>query len=235
MCYYPNYRENAKGLVNSIKKFYPDIPVFEYIEMSKPFDLKDFCDWHLDMGYKLLDEYKRVISMDPDEIMCNKCPDLFGDFDLGVVQNNIPMNTTFDNWTRGMVYINAGLTVCTNKEVWKEWMDEYQKRCEKFPGEGLNEQNALNEVFHNSKFKVDLLEFHDKVYGISAMDYGYPNMYLGPGGLRVRWSNSATTIDKKLCVFHAAGLEWKVKATGEYNFDLIHDVQAREYLKGLIC
>lgn len=229
MCYYPNYSENVKWLKNSIRKFYPDAPIIEDVTVGG-FDLKAFCDRHLEVGLKLLDEYKRVISLDPDEIMCAPCPDLFGDFDMGVVQNNVPFEIP-DQSPRGNVYINAGMTVCTNKEVWKEWMERYGHECVDHPGEGLNEQNALNLVFHKSPFNVQLLEFPDRVYGISVMDYGYPNMYIKDDELWATWTTMGKKTDKKVCLFHAAGVDWKKKETGEYNYGLIHDQLAQQKLR----
>jgi hypothetical protein len=230
-CYETTYQDVANKLRNSVKKFYPDIPFIDCIlpRHDSEFNLKEFCDFHLENGKQLLGVYDRIISLDTDEIMCNKCPDLFGDFDLGVVRNNIPFEVPNES-PKGNVYINAGLTVCTNKDVWFEWMAEYQNRCNQFPGEGLNEQNALNWIFHKSTRNIQLLEYPDRVYGISAMDYGYPNMYLKEGELWVKWKAGEQCQDKKLCVFHAAGVEWKDKATGGYNLELIHNPEAREKL-----
>lgn len=230
-CYDARYTKTIQGLKNSVKRFYPDI---DFIEAEMPitgdFDTLKFCDFHLDCGLKLFDDYDRIISLDGDQIMCAPCPDFFGNYDMGVVRNNIPFEIP-EETTKANVYINAGTTVCTNKETWKEWMAEYRDRCDHtFPGERRNEQDALNWLFHTSKYVYALLEFDDKVYGISAMDYGYPNMYVDGDELRVRWKDLSKWHDKKLCLFHAAGVDWKDNM-GNFRYDKIEDPKAREKLR----
>jgi hypothetical protein len=228
-CYDGNFKDTAKGLVNSIKKFYPDIPVVEYelgLSCGGPhnyhgnFDLMEFCNFHLRVGRELLDKYDRVISVDADHIMANECPELFGDFDLGVVQNNTSHVENYDGSKDG-VYVNAGLTVCTNKDVWDEWTKEYQRMNAQI-WSVLNEQNALNEIYHKSKHNVKLLEFPNKVYGITGMKF-YEDMFLINDNLYL-------PNNKALCMFHAAGDQWK--NGGKINFNLIKDEKAREKLKG---
>jgi hypothetical protein len=233
-CFYTifdnTYKATGEALVRSIKRFYPDIPVIVYdFTRSQGYSLRDFCGFHLEKGMELLSHYDRVISVDCDSIFCSPYPDLFGDYALGVVQNNIPVYEPHGGDNSG-VYINAGLDVCTSKEVWKEYMDEFTRRCNECWNE-LNEQNALNHVFHTSKHDVKLLEYPDRVYGITAIDW-YPSMTVKDGELWVRGVYDHQETDKKLCVFHAAGTEWKDKPTGRINFNLITNVEARETLKG---
>jgi hypothetical protein len=211
----------ATGMINSVKKWYPDIPMealeIDIQEREGYFDLRNFCSKILEHGYNLLDKYDRIIYIDPDSVMCNKCPDFFEDFELGCVQNNNPTGPEYGG-TAG-IYINAGLCVCTKKEVWKEIMDEYEKR-NNVRWECLNHQNALNWVFHETKHKVRLLEFSDRVYGITGMEY-YQDMYLVDGELYL--PNA-----KKLGVFHSAGVYWKTGV--KINFDYIKN----EFAKALI-
>lgn len=194
------YKQIGEGCVKSIQKFYPEIDIFPFeIKREGDFNLKTFCDFHLEKGRELLDSYKRVISLDADSIMTNFCPDLFGEFDLGVVQNNIHF---FGKAYK--VYLNAGLTVCSNKQVWEEWMAIYQKLCG-VKWEEYNEQNALNDLIkYNPVYRVKLLEFSDRSYGISSYD-NYKKMSL--------YNHELYVGPKKLCIIHFAGRDWITETT----------------------
>lgn len=227
-CHDEIFDSAAKALRKSVSLFYPDIPFIEFnVPRSGSFNLRAFCDFHLQKGWELLNEYDRIISLDTDQIMCAPCPDFFGDFDLGVVQNNIPVDDRYGGSSYG-VYINAGTTICTNKMAWKEWMDEYYRKCNE-RWEELNEQNALNWVYHNSKLNIKLLEFDDRSYGTYALSQ-YENIFLEGDDLWVPPINQLIP-KKKVCLFHAAGNEWKIKETGNINFDHIKDEKARERIR----
>lgn len=237
VCFFTVFDDRAKdmatGMINSVKKWYPDIPM-EALEIDiqnkdAEFDLKNFCQQILTTGMELLEEYKRIIYIDPDSVMCNLCPDLFGDFELGVVQNNTPYGED--------VYVNAGLVACTNKEVWKEILKEYE-RLNNISWNSLNHQNALNQVYHTTTHETKLLETDDKCYGITGLAHYQ--------GIELRDKDGNACLDaappdaelylpsnKKLCVFHAAGTYWKTGT--KINFDFITNELARETMKGYTC
>lgn len=230
-CFFTTYdaraREMGQGMVNSVKHWYPDIPM-EALEIdiqdeAGHFDVFNFCYAYLRHGLQLLEKYERIIYVDPDSVMCNLCPDLFDDYDLGVVRNNTPRGPE-GGGSREDVYVNAGLSVCTNKEVWQERIDEYDKRnntCR----DRLNEQNGLNWVFHNTKHRAKLLEFNDRSYGISSLDHYHD--------IEVRDGELYLPSNKKLCVFHAAGTYWKTN--NKINFDFIKNEEARELIRSYTC
>lgn len=224
-CFFTVYdsraREMATGMINSVKKWYPDIPM-EALEIDirnagGGFDLQGFCTDILTHGYNLLDKYERIIYIDPDSIMCNLCPDLFDDYELGCVQNNTVCGPEYGG-TKHEDYINAGLVVCTSKKIWKEILDDYDKRNREC-WSTLNHQNAVNFVYHEND-TAKLLEFNDRVYGITGLAH-YQDMDIRDGEL---WLPS----NKKLCVFHAAGVYWKTGT--KINFDYI----TNEYAKALL-
>ena len=226
VCFFTTYderaREMATGMINSVKHWYPDIPM-EALEIDKQdesghFDVFNFCYAYLRHGLKLLDEYKRIIYIDPDSVMCNLCPDLFDDYDLGVVRNNTERGPE-GGGRREDVYINAGLSVCTHKAVWQERIDEYEKRMNQ-GRDLLNEQNGLNWTYHNTKYNAKLLEFNDRSYGISSL-YHYQKIDVRDGEL---WLPS----NKKLCIFHAAGVYWKTGT--KLNLDYIENEEARNLM-----
>jgi len=238
VCFFTTYDERAKdmatGMINSVNKWYPDVP-FEALEIDKQdesghFDVFNFCYAYLNYGLKLLDEYKRIIYIDPDSIMCNLCPDLFNDYELGCVENNTGSDGT-------NVYINAGLSVCTNKEVWQERLDEYEKRMNQ-TRDTLNEQNGLNWTFHNTKHNTKLLEFNDRTYGISGLAH-YQGIELRDKEGNVCLDSAPDDAElylpsnKKLCVFHAAGTYWKTGT--KINLDYITNELAREKMRSFLC
>lgn len=228
-CFYTifddTFRQVGQDCVNSVRRFYPNIPIITYEspKLNGRFDLKTFCDFHLQKGMELLDEYQRVIYIDSDSIMCDYCDELFGDFSLGVVQNNIYVPDPRSD-LQYSIYINAGLDSCIDKIIWQKYIDEYNRRCS-LGWEELHEQNALNFVYHTNLGTCKLLEFDDKLYGISDMEY-YPDILLGTDGLYIK--------NKKLKVIHFAGGEWKDKSTGRIRFELIKNDSSRNYLINLM-
>jgi hypothetical protein len=232
-CYDKEYKEMGDGCLRSIRKFYPDADIlyFESPRMGDSFELRLFCDFHLKKGKELLKEYKRIISVDSDHIMCDKCPELFEDYDMAVVQNNILCGGD-QGGIDDKVYINAGLSVCANKDAWDEWIAEYDKRCRN-GWMYLQEQNSLNYIYHNSKKKVQLLEYPDRTYGISSMD-GYPFLKVIDNELYVPTEDIFTHIvtDKKVRMIHFAGHAWK--KDGKIFFGNIKDEQARNLLLSYI-
>lgn len=217
-------------MINSVKHWYPDIPMEALLidkrDVNGRFDLRSYCQDVLNHGYKLLDKYDRIIFVDPDSIMCNLCPDLFDDYKLGCVQNNVPAGPEYGG-SEG-VYINAGLCVCTDKKAWKMILDEYDKRNnEKWWT--LNHQNALNWAYHQLE-GARLLEFPDRTYGITSLVY-YQDMELKPRGdimLTEPQYELWLPNNKKLCLAHFAGVYWKVD--NEINFDFIKNKEARKLL-----
>ena len=234
ICFYTVFDDNFKtvgtGLVNSIKHFYPDIPV-EVCTPPQPWSLESFCNYHCQRGYELLDEYERIIFIDSDSVMTGRCDDLFDPYDLGVVQNNISVGDPYGGIS-GNVYINNGLTVCTLKDAWKEYLDKYRS-YERW--EPLNEQNALNYVAHTTKHLCKLLEFPDRSYGIFEMDR-YHLMYLKDGELYVPASNQEGSQPKKVKILHFAGRGMKEQdgsGQGRLMFEQIENDEARNYIINL--
>jgi len=224
-CFFTVYdaraRVMAKGMINSVKKWYPDIPMealeIDVRDQDEGFDLKGFCRDILTHGLHLLEKYDRIIYIDPDSVMCGKCPDLFEDFDLGCVLNNTVCGPEYGG-TKDEHYINAGLVVCTQRIVWHLILDEYDKRNNE-RWETLNHQNSLNLVYHTLS-TAKLLEFDDRTYGISSLIH-YQDMEVRDGELYL-------PSNKKLLIFHAAGVYWKNGV--KINFDYIKDKEARKLI-----
>jgi len=231
-CFFTTYDENAKemaqGMVNSVKHWYPDIDFIEHVIPHKEipigpnpgaFDVTNFCYAYLRKGLELFDEYQRIIYIDPDSVMCNLCPDLFDDYELGVVRNNTYYEPDGVKGSKGEFYINAGLSVCSSRDVWQERIAEFERRNNQ-GANPVNEQNALNWLFHNTTHKVKLLEFDDRSYGISSI-FHYQKIDVRNGELYL-------PSNKKLCIFHAAGVYWKTGT--KINFEFIENEEARNLI-----
>ena len=94
----------------------------------------------------------------------------------------------------------------------------------------------MRELVIATKNKKKLLEFDDRVYGITGLAH-YPGMELRDKNGAVCLDKETTPLDaelylpsnKKLCIFHAAGTYWK---TGlKINYDFITNPLAREKLR----
>jgi len=137
-CFFTVYDERAKdmatGMINSVKHWYPNIPMeaieIDVREADGGFDLQGYCRDILTNGLKLLDEYDKIIYIDPDSVMCNACPDFFEEYDLGCVQNNTVCGPEYGG-TKDEDYVNAGLVVCSSKKVWQRILEDYEKRNNK--------------------------------------------------------------------------------------------------------
>lgn len=210
----PNYGKMAKGLVNSFKKFYPNGKIIKYEVENYCYDaLKTL----IGQGKQLIEEYGRAIYLEADSIVCSQCPELFGDFELGMPVNNTPYGND--------KYLNMGLISISNPKI----LDEVARiEIEKRPSEGIvATQNAFNEIYREKNYKTKVLEFPDKSYGIQEM-FNYPYCRLEGEDLMVG--------DKKLCIFHAAGGEWKGEKNGEgeISFWKFKNEEVKKKLKELI-
>lgn len=214
------YKNIGKGCVNSVKRFYPEIDFIEYeIERNAEFDLKFFCKFHLEKGLELLKEYKRVISVDADHIMCNFCSELFEDYDFGIVPNN--MNFFTDSYP---IYMNAGLTICTNDWLWEEWYNKFMFYYQEW--NDYTEQNTLNDLYYQykDKYNFKVLDPVNKSYGVKDID-GYPSMTYVNGELYI--------VDKKVCMLHMAGKDW-IDDLGNILWDRFLNEGTRQKLQFLI-
>lgn len=210
----PNYEKMAQGLVNSFKRFYPNGNIIKYQVENYYYNALETL---IGQGKKLIEKYGRAIYIEADSIVCSKCPELFGDFELGMPVNNTPYGD--------YKYLNMGLISISNPKI----LDEVARiERDLRPSEGiLAAQHAFNEIYRGTNYKTKVLEFPDKSYGIEEM-FEYPDCRLEGEDLMVG--------DKKICVFHAAGKEWKGEKNGggKINFWKFKNKEVRKKLKELI-
>ncbi len=206
------YEPMAKEMVNSVKKFYPDIP---FVIDKREYKWEDWKVYRLQKIEDLLNIYKRVIVIDPDSVMASDCPDLFGDFDFAVPVNNI--NLFSDKKNR---FMNDGLMVVTKKEVAKEMRERVQYDTNPYAT-----LFAANHVFYSGKYKVEALSYRDKAYGLEELDK-YTIALMNGKDINLQ--------PKKACVMHFAGHWHKDHEKGIILYDTIFRPEVCARIKELI-
>jgi hypothetical protein len=212
----------AQGLLNSIRKFYPDSGLFchPYTDTKCIASQNDQYVFDKDPGisYDFLlsyfDKYKRVVFMNADMIMCSKCPELFEDFEFGMALNNIDMP-----YTPGKQFLQNGFMTVTNPQVFKD-MTEYNKT----KIDPYYDMYSANKIFYSGKYKTKIFSFGDKIYGVQEQGF-YKYAFLD--GKDIICGN------KKVFIFHFSGPDWKDYNLGNYRFEKFKP-EVQERLKELL-
>ncbi len=172
--YSNDFTQMAKGCANSIRKFYDD-PIIEY-----PFVFEGKMPDSLYLALANV-EYKRVIFFNADSVMCAPSPRLFEVYEYGMPINNGKM------WG-SHPYMNNGLQVVTNKQIWIDQRDMIDR-------EGGKEQDNSNRVFWDRGYKNCILDTDTESYGIRDYDL-FENAELRGQDIFVN--------NRKMCIFHFA-------------------------------
>ena len=169
MHYYP---EGTHILINSFKKFHPDIPLVVYRQdmVDKIFKEKNINFYQAKPTFaKLLTpNYDLVVNIDADHIICGRLTEVLkGDYDIGAPWNfNDYENSSFANITEEM-YLQAGMVASTNKKFWDVW-EEANKDAMQFL---RKENDILNLVAYDKKYKWKLKIFDKEkdYYGCKSL------------------------------------------------------------------
>ena len=127
--YYP---AGAHILVNSFKKFHPDIDliVFRQDQIDKTFFLKgiNFYQAKPTFAKLLTKDYDRIINIDCDTIITSRLSEVLDtDWEVGGVWNfNLYENSSFDD-IKPTDYVQAGMVGSTNPKFWDIWETENKK------------------------------------------------------------------------------------------------------------
>jgi hypothetical protein len=145
--YYP---VGTHVLVNSFKKFHPDIDlvVFRQDQIDKTFFLKgiNFYSAKPTFAKLLTKDYDRVINIDSDTIITGRLTEVLDtDWEVGGAWNfNLYENTSVEN-VKEIDYVQAGMVGSTNPKFWDIWERENKKamsyKCQ--------ENDILNLVWYN--------------------------------------------------------------------------------------
>lgn len=167
--YYP---EGTHILINSFKKFHPDIDlvVFRQDMVDKVFKEKgiNFYQAKPTFAKLLTDKYDLVVNIDVDHVITGRLDEILkGDYDVGGPYNfNDYENASFENITEKM-YIQAGIVASTNKKFWDVWEEENKKAMD-YP---RKENDILNLVVYNlmPELKVKIFDKEKNYYGCKSL------------------------------------------------------------------
>lgn len=167
--YYP---EGTHILVNSFKRFHPDIDlvVFRQDMVDKVFKEKgiNFYQAKPTFAKLLTDKYDLVVNIDADHVITGRLDEILkGDYDIGAPWNfNDYENSAFENITEEM-YLQAGIVASTNKKFWDVWEEE-NKRAMDYP---RKENDILNLVAYNimPELKVKVFDKEKDYYGCKSL------------------------------------------------------------------
>lgn len=136
-------------LVNSFKKFHPDIDliVFRQDQIDKTFFLKgiNFYQAKPTFAKLLTKDYDRIINIDSDTIITGRLDEVLDtDWEVGGVWNfNLYENSYFDN-IKATDYVQAGMVGATNPLFWDIW-EKANKEAMKYVRQ---ENDVLNKVWY---------------------------------------------------------------------------------------
>jgi hypothetical protein len=208
-----DFTRMARDMQNSVKRFYPDVPI-NLVEINA-YDQNAFCEF-ANVGLWMSQRYKRVIFIGVDQIMCDVCPHLFYLYDIAAPRNNTNYLSQYSST------VNGGLLVSTSKDFWQDWKELLDSSYSKGNTNVIESQNLLNDIFWTTKYNTEILSYDDVSYGIDVFDQ-YKDMKVIDGKLYCG--------DKKICIFHAAGDEYK--KGNQILFDKL-PIEGSEFLKELI-
>lgn len=174
----------AQMMMNSLKKFHPDIPIILIGEEQ----IKKYNDPHFFyratpiVASELLEEYECVVKLDADQIITGDLSHIWeGDFDVAVVQNANPKETEAYPVTVWNIphqaYINCGFVVMKSKPFVKHW----RKLCHTphFDAYQFKEQDLLNIMIYYGDYVIKHLDMSDKWHGLISKGY-WANIELQP-------------------------------------------------------
>lgn len=146
--YYP---EGTHIMVNSFKKFHPDIDlvVFRSDVVDKLFKEKGI-NWYQAKPYfaeLLEDKYDLIVNLDADHVITGRMTEVFDNVDYEVAMPwnyNDYENAAFENITEKM-YLQAGMVASTSREFWAVWR-EANKDAMKYL---RKENDTVNLVIYN--------------------------------------------------------------------------------------
>jgi len=143
------YQVGTHILVNSFKKYHPDIDLIVYRQdmIDKIFHLKgvNFYQAKPTFAKLLTKEYDRVINIDADTIICGRLNEVLDtDWEIGGVWNfNLYENASLGD-VKETDYVQAGMVGSTNTKFWDIW-ENSNKDAMRYPRQ---ENDVLNILWY---------------------------------------------------------------------------------------
>lgn len=229
----------ALKLMVSFYKFHPDIPLFVFTNKQISHECAKYnnINWYYMnpvICKKVADKYDLVVHLDADSIVTDRLTEVIkGDYDVATVRNNNDFQRagaspplTFDNQIDPLTYANCGLVASTRKEFWEDWITNNAKHFNKF---ALHEQDVMNLLLSQGKYKVKLLDPIEKplYYGVSN-SYGFSNPWESWKEIEIK-EEKLYLNNKLIKILHNAGGYWSEKL----NLDSLFTPQVSAHLKKL--
>lgn len=166
------YAEGTHILINSFKRFHPDIPlvVYRQTQIDEMFEKRgiNFYQAKPTFAKLLTKDYRCVVNIDADHIICGRLDEIIkADYDVACPWNyNDYENASFDNITEEM-YLQAGIVASTKPEFWDKW-DEMNKDAMKYI---RKENDVLNLCVYNEmkQLKLKILDKSKDYYGCKSL------------------------------------------------------------------
>lgn len=236
-----NNMKHAEKMINSLKKFHPDLEVIVYTEK----DIGDPINYYRAtpmFARFLIKKYNPVIKMDADQIVTGSLDYLLNQkCDIGTVMNinrvdhlkYAPVGV-FDIVPQE--YMNAGLVVMRDERFIVNWW----RLCNSahFKNLQYKEQDLMNIMIHYGDYKVVCFDYPDKVnnyhawHGLIAKGE-YDKMIMRDGKLILpKGEDGYPEQDKEIKVLHSAGGKNEKKIGDSYR--LYFNEEVIKYIDGLI-
>lgn len=167
------YGAGTPTLINSFKKFHPDIPlvVFRQDTIDQLFKKKDINFYSAKPAFAnlLTPYYDLVVNIDCDHIILGRLEEILkGDYDVACpINKNDYENTSVENVTEEM-FLQGGLVASTNKEFWNVWEEKNKKAMEY----KCKENDIMNLVIYNDMphLKLKILDKDKDYYGCKSLN-----------------------------------------------------------------
>lgn len=168
-----NNMKYANMMINSFKKFHPDVPVviFGEKELIKTKDKEIFYKASPYFAKQLMKDYDLVLKMDADQIVTGNLDHILHDesYDVGTVFNINRVDPPQYGYVQGWgippnEYYNCGLVAMRSKKFITKWLDLCQSKY--FYRFQFREQDLLNILCHYNDYKVKCFDHTDKVNNV---------------------------------------------------------------------
>ena len=167
------YPEGTHIMINSFKRFHPDIPlvVFRQNTVDNLFKEKNI-NWYQAKPYfaELLEnEYDLVVNMDADHIVLDRMTEVFDNVDYDVAfpwNKNDYEDAAFENIKADM-YLQAGMVASTSKKFWAKWREMNDKAMDYV----RKENDIVNLLVYNEmpELKLKIVDKEKNYYGCKSL------------------------------------------------------------------
>jgi hypothetical protein len=224
----------AGGMINSFKKFHPNIPVFLFTDKDVKKYEKDprrFVRMYAAFGKELSKEYETVVQIDNDSIVCGTLNHIFDDKTAKLacpLNNNLIDPKLMIHDIAPQVYVNAGFVMARGERFW-EWWDELNHRMY-FDHYQYGEQDTLNMIFHYGYMKAKILDYDYKPYWHGLVHKGQWHKFILRGkDIVLPKEEGVCDEDKIIKLIHYAGGQ-----TVKMNFHTFFKPEVVKHLEELI-